>query len=142
MFQGVVESLLRVADVPGTSVLMLPLGISVGSLMQCLMGLVMLSRDFKLPLRGIGRLAFQSISAAVIGGACSYSVLQLFQPVVNTATLMGIVSQGVAAGIVGLIATGGVLWLLKSKELVEIVGAMGKRLKGAETVAVEPSDVA
>jgi hypothetical protein len=142
MFQTVIESLLRVADVPGTSTLMLPLGLSVGSIVQCVTGLIMLSRDFSLPLRGIGLLTFQSFSASVIGGGAAYVVLQFFEPVVNTQTLLGILYQGAAAGAMGLVVTGIVLWLLKSKELTEIVGALGRRLVGAETVAVEPSDVA
>ena len=141
-FKTLVESLLRVEDVPGTAVLMLPLGISVGSALQCILGLYFLSRDFQLPLGGILRLSLQSFAASVLGGTAAYFTLQLFQPVVDTKTLLGIVSQGAVAGLIGLIVTGGVLWLLKSKELREIAGALGKRLKGSEVVAVEPSDVA
>jgi hypothetical protein len=43
--------------------------ITFGSLIQCFLGLIMLSRDFKLPLRGIGRLTLESLSASVIGGS-------------------------------------------------------------------------
>ncbi len=141
-FQMVIESLLRVADVPGTSVLMLALGVSVGALIQCVLGLFMLSKDFSIPLRGVGRLAFQSFCASIIGGAAAYSVLQLFEPVVNTDTLMGIFYQGAAAGVTGLFTTAVVLWMLGSKELEEIMAAMGRRLKGSDQVALEPSDVA
>lgn len=141
-FQTLIESLLRVADVPGTSILMLPLGISVGSIVQCVLGLIMLSRDFELPLGGIMRLTFQSFCASVMGGAAAYFVLQLFGPVVDTKTLMGIFYQGAAAGIVGLLVIGAILWMFKSKELSEIVGALGRRFKTNDAVAVEPSDVA
>ncbi len=141
-FQTLIESLLRVADVPGTSVLMLPLGLSIGAAVQCGLGLFLLSRDFKLPLRSIARLSLQSFVASLIGGVAAYITLQLFGPVVDTKTLTGIVSQGAFAGLVGLITIGGVLWLLKSKELGEIIGALGKRIKSSEVVVVEPSDVA
>jgi hypothetical protein len=33
------------------------------------------------------------------------------------------------------------LWALGSRELAEIYGALGRRLKKSEVVAVEPSDV-
>jgi hypothetical protein len=46
------------------------------------------------------------------------------------------------AGSAGLAACGLVLWLLKSPELAEILGSFGRRLKGAQQIAVEPSDVA
>jgi putative peptidoglycan lipid II flippase len=141
-FSRTVESLLRVTDVPGTRVLMLPLGITLGSLIQCFAGLFMLSRDFKMPLAGIGRLTLESLSASVIGGACAYSTLQLFQPVVDTTTLVGIVSQGVVAGLIGLLSTIAVLWLLGSREQAEIASALRRRLRSSEVVAVEPSDVA
>jgi putative peptidoglycan lipid II flippase len=141
-FQHLIEGLLRVSDVPGTVVLMLPLGISIGALVQCGLGLAMFSRDFSFPLRGVLKLLAESIAASLVGGAAAYSTLQLFQPVVDTKTLIGIVSQGACAGLIGLVATGGVLWFLKSKELTEIAGALGKRFKGSQSVTVEPSDVA
>ena len=141
-FQMMIESLLRVEDVPGTSVLMLPLGISVGAILQCVLGLFLLSRDFKLPLRSVARLSSQSFFASLLGGAAAYATLQLFGPVVDTKTLLGIVSQGALAGFIGLVVTGGVLWLLKCKELSEIFGALNRRLKSSEVVVVEPSDVA
>ncbi|HYF12710.1 MAG TPA: lipid II flippase MurJ [Candidatus Paceibacterota bacterium] len=141
-FQQFIETLLRVADVPGTSVLMLALGVSVGALSQAIIGLFMLAQDFRLPLRGLGRLAFQSFCAAVIGGASAYATLQLFSPVVDMDTLLGIVFQGVVAGSIGLVVTGVVLWLLGSKELNEIVSTFSRRLRSEERVAVEPTDVA
>lgn len=140
-FQAFVEDLLRVPDVPGTSVLMLALGVTIGALTQCVLGLLFIARDFKLALAGAGRLFFQSFCASVIGGAAAYATLQLFQPVVDTNTFTGIVSQGAAAGCVGLVATGLILRLLGSQELAEILGTFGKRLKWPRTVAVEPSDV-
>ncbi len=141
MFQDIIESVLRVADVPGTSVLMLPLGVSIGSLIQCVLGIIMLSRDFALPLRGLGRLSLQSLLASLFGGVCAYFTLQFFGPVVDTKTLVGIASQGATAGLVGLLATALALWIMRSKELFEITGALGRRLISAERVAVEPSDV-
>lgn len=148
LFQGnaflrlFIESLLRVVDVPGTAVLMLALGTTVGALVQCLLGIILVARDFSVPLRAVGRLFFQSFSAAVIGGACAYSTLQFFEPVVDTATLLGIVSQGAIAGLIGLLAVGGVLWLLGSTELTEIGGAALSKHQAAEgQVVLEPTDV-
>jgi putative peptidoglycan lipid II flippase len=140
-FRLFIEALLRVADVPGTSVLMLVLGVTVGSIVECLLGLWFLKRDFKLSFAAEGRLFFQSFSASVLGGASAYGMLQFFEPVVDTQTLLGIVSQGAAAGLVGLAVTALVLRLLKSRELAEIVGAFSRKLKGSDTIAVEPSDV-
>ncbi len=140
-FQAFVESLLRVPDVPGSAVLMLVLGVTIGALVECVLGLFLLARDFKLSLRRAGRLFFQSFCASVIGGASAYGTLQFFEPVVDTETLLGIVSQGLVAGCVGLATIAVVLWLLRSQELVEIVGTFTRRLQRTQPVAVEPSDV-
>lgn len=141
LFQSFVGALLRVSDVPGTSVLMLALGDSIGSIVQCLLGVILLARDFSVPVRGVGRLFFQTFCASVIGGACTYATLLFFGPLVDTTTLVGIVSQGVPAGIVGLLSTAGVLWILGSQELKEILGALSRHLRTPNRVAVEPTDV-
>ncbi|HWB34037.1 MAG TPA: murein biosynthesis integral membrane protein MurJ [Candidatus Paceibacterota bacterium] len=141
-FSSFIVALLRVDGVPGGAVLMLALGDSLGAIVQCLIGVILLARDFSMPTKGLGRLFFQSFSSSIIGGACAYATLTLFGPLVDTTTVVGIVSQGAAAGVVGLFATAVVLALLRSSELSEIVSALGKRFtKPAQSIAVEPTDV-
>ncbi len=141
-FRSLIETLLRVEDVPGTVVLMLALGLSVGALVKFALGLAFLTKDFELTFTGLGRLAFESASAAILGGAAAYGTLQLFDPLLDTTTLAGILTQGTVAGLAGLSAAGVILWLLGSRELAEIVNAAHRRLMGAEVVAIEPSDMA
>ncbi|MDP4020720.1 MAG: lipid II flippase MurJ [Candidatus Adlerbacteria bacterium] len=141
-FKLFVESLLRVDDVPGTAVLCLALALSIGALARAGLGLWWLIKDFKLLFTGVGRLAFQGFAAAVIGGAAAYATLQLFEPVVNLKTVIGVAAQGTAAGLVGLVAVGVTLFFLKNKELAEIASIFRRHLTRGEAVAVEPSDVA
>lgn len=141
-FKFFLESLLRVDDVPGTVVLCLALALCIGALVRAGLGLWWLVKDFKLTLAGAGRLTFQSFAAAVIGGGAAYATLQLFVPVVNLTTVLGVMGQGVAAGVVGLCATGATLYFLHNKELEEVAGSFKRRLAKDEVVAVEPSDVA
>jgi putative peptidoglycan lipid II flippase len=141
-FRSFIEALLRVEDVPGTIVLMLALGLTAGAITRFTVGLVWLARDFTVPMGRLGRLAFESLSAAVIGGAAAYATLQLFNPLLDTTTVLGIVTQGTAAGLVGLAGVGLVLYLLKNTELAEIMGAAHQKLGRGAAVAVEPSDVA
>jgi len=141
-FRALMESLLRVSDVPGTIVLCLALAISVGALVRAGLGAWWLVRDFKLTLHGVGTLTLQSLTAALVGGAAAYATLQLFQPVVDLETVAGVVVQGVVAGLIGLATVGITLFMLKNKELAEIVGALKRTPAKTEVVAVEPSDVA
>ncbi len=140
--RNAIELMLRVEDVPGTAVLMLALGLTVGALARFALGLAMVARDFAIPLRAVRRLGFESLSASVIGGVAAYATLQLFDPLLDTTTVPGILTQGFAAGAAGLLAVGGVLYVLKNSELAEIVAATRQRLVGGERVVVEPSDVA
>jgi peptidoglycan biosynthesis protein MviN/MurJ (putative lipid II flippase) len=142
ILRSFIESLLRVEEVPGTVVLMLALALTLGSLVRFAAGLIWLAKDFTIPLAPMGRLAFESLSAAIIGGAFAYGTLQFFDPLLDTTTVLGIVTQGVAAGLAGLMVAGAVLYLLGSKELAEILGAAKQKLTRTEAVAVEPSDVA
>lgn len=137
-----VEAMLRVDDVPGTVVLMLALGLTLGALARFAVGLSMIARDFNIPLRTVRRLSFESLSASLIGGVAAYITLQFFDPLIDTTTVPGILVQGVAAGAMGLVTVGIVLYFLHSKELAEIISAAKQKLSGEEAVAVEPSDMA
>ena len=135
------ESLLRVADIPGTTVLMLALGYCLGALAQAGIGLYFFSRDFSFPLGPLRRLSFESFTASVIGGAAAYGVLAYLGSRLDLDTVAGIVSQGAAAGVIGLTVTAAMLALLKNKELVEAYGSLRRRYV-KEPPAVEATDVA
>ena len=142
LFRTFIESLLRVDDVPGTVVLVLALGISLGAVIRAALGLWWIVRDFNLAIESLWRLTMQSFSAAVVGGLAAYLTLQLFVPVVDLETLLGVMAQGGFAGIIGLLAAGATLYVLKNKELAEIVGSFKRHLSRDEVAAVEPSDMA
>lgn len=146
LFQGnafwrdFLESILRVQDIAGTTVLMLALGYCLGALVQAAVALRYFARDYAMPLGGLRRLAFESFAAAVIGGAVAYGVLALLGNYIDINTAAGVVSEGILAGLLGLSVTVLVLALLRNRELVEAWAAFRKRL--IETPpAVEATDV-
>ena len=136
------EALLRVSDLSGTTVLTLALALTLGSIVEFILAITSFSRDFSLMGdTGLLRLSMQSFAASIIGGACAYTTLAYMGGMVDINTLLGVFSQGAVAGIVGLCATGVVLYLLKNPELREVMGALGRRFRDADAVAVEPSDI-
>ena len=141
IWRNFLESLLRVADIPGTTVLMLALGYCIGALLQAAVGLYYFSRDFSFSLNGLRTLAFQSFGASIIGGATAYAMLAYAGHFIDINTAVGIVSQGLIGGISGLVVTVCVLALLKNRELVEAYGSLHKRFV-KEPPAVEATDVA
>jgi putative peptidoglycan lipid II flippase len=136
-----IEALLRVGDVPGTVVLMLALGYSLGSVAEFLVALLFFIRDFRIPRMRIFKLLFQSFSASVIGAGASYLVLAYtgLAGTINTTWLL--VLQGAGAGLLGLCVTAGVLVLLKNEELKEAIGALGRRFRDKPAVALETTDI-
>ena len=139
-FHALIESLLRVEEVPGTTVLMLALGLALGSVAKFLVGFFFFARDFSLVSR-LGRILFESFAAAVIGGSMAYQTLHFFGPLLDTTNTLGILLQGFVAGVIGITSVGIVLGLLKSKELMEVIEALRRRLPGVREVVVEPTDI-
>ncbi len=139
--QAFIEALLRVGDVPGTSVLMLALGYSLGSVAKFAVALVYFMRDFHIPRMRTFKLLFQSFSASIIGGAASYIVLFYTGLAGSINTTWLLVLQGLGAGLVGLAATAGVLKLLKNSELEEAFAAFRRRFRDTPNVALETTDI-
>jgi putative peptidoglycan lipid II flippase len=140
-FRYFIEALMRVSDIGGTTVLMLALGYTVGSVAQCGIGMACLARDFGVSYAPFKKLMFQSVSSSIIGGAAAYAALTLAGNLVDINTVVGIVAQGAFGGIVGAGAIIVMLILLRNKELSEAMAAFRKRFKDSPKVAVEPTDV-
>lgn len=136
------ESLLRVADVPGTAVLMLALGYSLGALVQAAVSLSIFFRDFKTPLSPLMRTMGRASAASIIGGFAAYSGLTVMGQFVDINTFGGIFSQGLVGGICGLAVVVLVLLALQSPELKEVKDAAMRRFKDSDPkIAVEPSEL-
>ncbi len=112
---------LRLSDVSDIRVMSLPLGIFVGSLFN----FIFLFFSFKavfgwFPTRGIWRTLFQVFSASAVGGLAAYAGLNIFARLFDLRTFLGIFFQGFFAGILGILATVALLWILRNSELFEI----------------------
>jgi hypothetical protein len=134
------EAMLRVSDLPGTTVLMLAFAMALGSVAEFVVGFWYLKRDFALATSPLTRLSFESLSAAMIGGAVSYGVLSATGSYLNINTLTGVALQGFLAGLAGLVITAAMLVLLKNQEIFEAYAAFKKHF-AAPAVALEPTDV-
>ncbi len=134
------ESLLRVSDIAGTTVLMLALAMALGSIAEFAVGMWYLQRDFKLNASGLWKLSFESFAASIIGGFAAYWVLAATGSYVNIDTAPAVAAQGAAAGIVGLIVTTGVLILLKNQELFETYRTLHQKLR-PEPIVIETTEV-
>jgi peptidoglycan biosynthesis protein MviN/MurJ (putative lipid II flippase) len=140
LWRNFLESLLRVGDIPGTTVLMLALGYALGCIVQAAFGLLYFAKEFEMPLGPLRRLVFESFAASVLGGFIAYGALTLAGNYVDINTTLGIVLQGAAGGLTGLVVAALTLAALGNRELVETYGSLRKRLI-KEPPAVEATEV-
>lgn len=136
-----IESLLRIETIEGTEALMLALGYALGSILQAILLFIFFVREFSLDTSSLARSTLQSFAAAVGGGAAAYGVLAAVGSLVDINTFLGILSQGLAGGIVGGIVTFLLLLLLRNQELGEVLASLRKRTRQSAEVAAEPSEL-
>lgn len=136
-FRFFIGSLLKVEDLANMSVLMLPLGFTIGSIVNGAIHWIAFEKEFKGFSRGMARMVFESVGASVIVGAVAYLGLNLFAPILNTTSLIGIFLQGALAGVLGIAAGIVILILLGSRELVEVWSAARRRFWRTKIIATE-----
>lgn len=124
------ESLLRVEGVAGSEVLFIALGATLGQLVMGVIALLTLSHVAKGLVRPLLKPLFEALGSALLGGSAAYGMLALMGNIAPLTTLLSVFAQSLVAGIVGLTVCGGVLLLLKNRELLELLGSIqriGKR---------------
>ncbi|MFZ2150160.1 MAG: murein biosynthesis integral membrane protein MurJ [Minisyncoccia bacterium] len=134
-FRYFIESMLKVSDIPGTEVLMLPLAYSTGTIFNFVLHWIFVKRDFMPKESFITETLFQSLGGAFFLGLVSYLSLNALSPVFGTTTFWGVFLQGFISGILGIMAAAVVLYLLKSKELNELFKTLHTKFWRAKVIA-------
>lgn len=141
-FQYFIESLLRVEGIPGTSVLMLPLAFSVGSVVNFILLWMFFSHDFSAIKKArLGKTFFQSFSASFFMAVTAYQFLIIFGRVFNLDTFSGVLFQGLLSGLIGIVVAILVLYFMKSRELSEIHKTLRSKFWSATVVSEGQSDL-
>lgn len=135
--RGVVESILRVEGLPGTEVVMLALGYSLGVILNAVMLIIVFERDFSKFGPTMWSSLWKSFLGAIAAGSAAYVGLQILDEVFDLNTFVGIFAQGLGGGVIGISACVLVLWLLKSTELEEALGSATGRIFRTKTVVPE-----
>ncbi|KND48319.1 MAG: virulence factor [Parcubacteria bacterium C7867-003] len=137
-FKYFMESLLKVTDIPGTIVLMLPLGFSVGLFINLIIHWWDFTYNFPSFSKPVLRTFFQITGASTIMGFVTYVCLNIFDNLVDINTLTGIFLQGFLSGIIGILSATIVLYLLKSTELKEVWTTLHHKIWKANIVPPDP----
>ena len=113
--------MLKVGDVPGTEVLMLPLAYSTGTIINFILHWWFVRRDFMDGVSFITKTFFQTVGASFFVGLVAYLGLNVFSPLFGTTTFWGVFLQGFISGILGILTGLLALHSLKNEELKNLI---------------------
>jgi len=139
-FRYFIEYLLRVNDVGGTEVLMLPLAYSLGLIFNLLVHWICFAREFGNFPSIFNRSIRQSFYSAVIVGAVAYQMLNIFAFTFDQRTTFGIFSQGFFAGLTGIAAGAVLLITFGNSELKEIWQTLHRKFWRTKVILPPPEE--
>lgn len=134
LFRDFIEAVLKVENIPGTIVLMLPLGYTIGTLVNMCMHWYAFEVEYTKYSDLVLKTLFQTVGASLIMGFVAYQALGVLDGFFDIDTLLGIFLQGLLAGLVGLVAWLCMLYLLKSTELADVWRTLHKKIWKAKVV--------
>ena len=134
-FRYFIESILKVSDVPGTEILMLPLAYSFGTIINFLLLVWYVKKDFMQKEQFISKTFFQSLSASFFIGVVSYLCLNIFSPIFGLNTFWGVFLQGFISGLMGISAGIFLLYLFDSPELKDLTKTFHTKFWRAKVIA-------
>lgn len=134
VFAYFLEDILRVADQPGTSVLVLPLAFSIGVFLNTYLHWHIFEKDYPGFTKPVMATLFQSFSASIIMGYVTFISLRFFNLFFTLDKAWGVFLQGFCAGIVGIITGIVILILLKNREIVEVWRTLHHKFWKSEVV--------
>ncbi len=126
MVRYFMEAMLRIPDIPGSSVLFIAVGATVGQLLMGAAAMATLRVVAPGVARSLFRPLFDGLGAAILGGAAAYGTLSFMGALAPLTHLAIVFAEGLIAGIVGISVAGAVLALLENQEFKELVASLRK----------------
>src|SRR3989344_3332889 len=135
------QSILRVVNVPGSSVLALALAHTVVSILGAIVLVIHFERRFGGFLSRVWGGWVQSAIASLAAGLGAYGLLVVIGPITLASTTLSVITKGFAAGMFGLIVAGLTYALLGSREFAEILEAIRGRMRGIKVLVPQSAVV-
>ncbi len=137
-FVEALETFFRLESVSGTEVMVLALAFMFGVLIEMFILLVMTKSQFGFRWEGFYRQITESILAAAAAGLSAYATLSFIVDGINQETFIGILLQGLVAGLVGVGSGVFTYYILGSKELREIYLSYHSKIFKTDVIGPQP----
>jgi putative peptidoglycan lipid II flippase len=134
-FRFFMEDLLKIPEISGTSVTMLALGFTLGSIFEGIFVWILFARTCKGFTKPLLVSLFRTFSASIIMGFVTFLGLRFFNQFFTLDTFKGVFFQAVCSSIVGVGVGLGVLTLLKSPELTQISQTLKQKIWRTQVVS-------
>lgn len=138
-FKNFLEYLFKVQGIPGSIVLALPLGWTIGEVLNSIALWFIFEKDFKGFSKPVIKTFLQVTVSSIVMGYVSYVALSIFDDVFNLNTTFGVFMQGFVSGVIGIIFAVLILIILRSQELVDVWQSVKIKIWKKPTVAPDPN---
>lgn len=135
---GILERIMRLEDVPGSSVLALPLAYAIASLLATSVLIFVFERKYAGFFSRIAPALWQGTLAACAAGSAAYMALFMLGPLTLSPTLLSVFLRGSAGGVAGILAAALVYALLRNREFMETIAVVQNRLWKTPTPLAKP----
>ncbi|MCA9355144.1 hypothetical protein KC865_01150 [Candidatus Kaiserbacteria bacterium] len=133
--QSFLNETFRLTGVAGSEVLVLALAFVLGQYIQLIALIVLSKRIFNINLRPLARLFVHSGVATIAGAVTAYVTLVFVVGGINQETFVGIMIQGITAGVMGIVAIVLTYAVGNSPELKEIYRSFQSRILKTDVIA-------
>ncbi len=136
-----IEQVFRVADVPGSIVLALPLAFSIGTIINALLFIMVFEKDFGGLIKPLTRTILEATTASVLGGLVTYGLLFFGSPIFELKTLVGVFLQALITGLAGIVIWVVVLIVLKNEEFLDSLTAVRVKFMPKPAIVTEQEEL-
>lgn len=143
VFQQFIISLLRVDGVNGVSVLLLPLGFSIGQIVN----VILLWIHFHKPHKGvrhehdIRKTLLHTGGAGIIAATGAYMLLSFIGTGVDQTRFLGVLLQGLISGLFGSFIYAGILLALRNEDIALFIQTIKSKFWKAKPIVPEQVDL-
>ncbi|HAO65052.1 TPA: murein biosynthesis integral membrane protein MurJ [Candidatus Taylorbacteria bacterium] len=138
-FAYFLENLFKVQGVPGSILLTLPLGWSIGEVINSIALWFVFEKDFKGFSRPVLKTFIQVLASSLAMGYVAYVCLNIFDDLFNLNTTVGVFLQGFLSGIIGIGFAILILIIFRNQELGDVWQTLKGRIWKKPTIIPGPT---
>jgi len=142
MIQYFFETALRVDNLDGSVIMMLPLAYSLGTILNLIVLWTLFKKDFlDAQVSYLTKSFFEALGSSFVIGIVAYKFLGVFSKIFDLETFRGIFLQGLFSGLLGIIAGAIILKLIKNEELESLIRAFKTKFWQTKVIVASQDDL-